>query len=114
MQMSLDIYLDIAVDTGGEHLHDIRLWSGNATHNLGPMWREAGIRDALYNRAGSFAGSILPELRRGLQDMEARPDVYRAMDPPNKWGDYDGAVRFLRELIEACKKHPRATIGIWA
>lgn len=86
----------------------------NVTHNLSPMWREAGIRDALYESNGQPARAIGPLLRIGLVKMLRNPDKYRAMNPPNGWGDYDGAIEFLTKAALACADYPDAPVRVWA
>lgn len=86
----------------------------NATHNLSPMWRQAGIRDALYESEGQTAGSILPTLRLGLAKMVASPAEYKALNPKNGWGSYEGALDFLRTVIAACEANPDAIIEVSA
>jgi hypothetical protein len=34
------------------------------------------------------------------------------MNPANGWGDYDGALEYLRDLLIACAAHPKAEIHI--
>jgi hypothetical protein len=46
--------------------------------------------------------------------MEADPEKYRAMNPENRWGDYEGAMGYLRRLAEACAANPRCVIGVYA
>jgi hypothetical protein len=38
--MSLDIWLETEVDTGGKEPHKVELYSGNITHNLNTMAEE--------------------------------------------------------------------------
>jgi len=67
-----------------------------------------GLR-ALDGAPCSEAGGVIA---RAVERMEADPDTYRAMNPPNGWGDYEGALAFLRRLAEACAEHPRATVRV--
>lgn len=83
------------------------------THNIAPMWSEAGCYDALYNSAGKRAADVVGEMAAALEAMKADPDKYRAMEPVNKWGDYDGAVEWLAKAIEAFRAHPTAVIEVW-
>jgi hypothetical protein len=109
--VSYAIWLEI--DTGsGEFATVAEL--GDYTANVGPMWCDAlngkllrEFRDAPCSEA---AGPLAAAVKR----MEADPDHYRAMNPPNGWGDYDGALRYLRNLAEACAEHPRCRIHIYA
>lgn len=90
------------------------VFSGNATHNLGRMWHKAGIHDALYESKDKLASSIILFLEAGLEKMKAEPDEYRKLNAPNGWGTYEGAIRFLEEVISACKEYPDAKIYISA
>lgn len=108
--MSLGIWL--SMDTGaGESLTSEGL---NYTHNVSPMWCAAGVYEVLYESDGQRAGDTLETLRAGIRDMENHPEKYRAMNPPNGWGGYEGALRFLRDWQAECAKHPNATIRVSA
>ena len=89
-------------------------YSGNATHNLRPMWAAAGCEDQFYEWEGRKADEALPFLRAGVAAMEADPDKFRALNPPNGLGDYDGALEWLWRAVAACVKHPNAVIHIHA
>ena len=110
--MSLDISLSIDADTGGEEPINICLFDENYTHNVTPMWRKAGVYDALYNSDGLHAIEISDKLSKGIQDMESKPDEYKLLNPENEWGNYDGALKFLIEFYEACQEHPKSIIGV--
>ncbi len=59
----------------------------NITHNLVPMWKKAGIYDALYNSEGMEAKEILPILIDGLADMIENKNEYESLNSPNGWGE---------------------------
>ena len=110
--MSYDVRLEI--DTGGEH----RAWvteCRSPTYNLGGMFREAlgvsmqkhGDEPALD---GMLAADALVIVSAALTRMAAEPGVFRALNPPNGWGNYDSAVEFLRWLQDECRNHPKATV----
>lgn len=109
--MSYDIWLEI--DTGAVEPLPV-LEVGNYTSNCGPMWAKAlgGRRLRDFNKApcSEAAGPLAEAVKR----MEADPDTYREMNPPNGWGDYEGALDFLRRLADACAENPKCRIGIWA
>lgn len=84
----------------------------NITHNLGAMWEEAGIYDALYNSAGMEASEVLPVLVNGLSDMIAYPEKYKKYNSPNGWGLYENAVPWLAELIKGFNENPDAIIEV--
>lgn len=110
--MSIRISLSVDVDTGGEEPISMCLFDENYTHNVTPMWKKAGVYNALYNSDGLHADDILDKLSRGVQDMESKPDEYKLFNPENEWGDYEGALEFLSEFYEACQEHPKSIIGV--
>ena len=100
--MGLDISL-----VKKEYLADM-----NITHNLVPMWKKAGIYDALYNSEDMEARDILPILIDGLADMVANEEEYEKLNSPNGWGLYENAVPWLIELIQGCKDYPDSVIEV--
>lgn len=86
--------------------------SFNATHNLIPMWRAAGVAEALYDSEGKLAGDIVPALKAGVADMKAEPQKFEAINL-NGWGDYDSALAFLERVLADCEAHPHLVIDIW-
>ncbi len=111
--MSLDIYLEMTLDTGNVD-YCVTLFDANITHNVAPMWIEAGVYDALYESDGKYAGDISEILINGLIDMKRYPEKYRAMNPANGWGNYEGALKFLDGIATACMHYPKALIRISA
>jgi hypothetical protein len=102
--MSLDIWLTAVVE------HEVV--SRNITHNLGKMWVEAGIYDALYRSEGKRAMDVLPELENGLVLMVNEPERFKKFSASNGWGTYEQAVPWLADLIEKFKEYPEGKIGI--
>ncbi|WP_030777278.1 hypothetical protein [Streptomyces sp. NRRL S-920] len=110
--MSYDIALYIDVDTGGPEPK--RFWPGgpgNYTSNVTPMWEKA-LGYPLRDLADKRAGDCVADLKRAAADMTANPQTYEAMNPPNGWGDYSGALMYLRDLRDACIAFPDATVDI--
>lgn len=114
--MSLDLELYVEVDLGSPSGLDTRVYiegtKVNATHNLVPMWQEAGIYEALYREHDQFAGDRLDLLKEGYADMIARPEIYKGLEPKNGWGTYTWAVDFLDHWIKACEEYPSARIEV--
>lgn len=110
--MSYDIALYVTVDTGGPEPHEFCPADiGNYTANVSGMWAEAlGYR--LAELKDETAGDYVDDLIRAVADMEANPVKCEAMNPANGWGDYDGALDYLRRLRDACAAHTKATIYI--
>jgi hypothetical protein len=103
--MSLDFSL---IETSP---HEV--FSLNITHNLGemaglyqPLWRpeELGIERA---------EGLVPLLREGLARLLDDPERFRAMNPGNGWGTYEGLVSFTERCIDACLSHPDALPRTW-
>lgn len=106
--MSYDIYLQI--DTGAEHptsVDDI----GNYTSNVSGMWTKA-LGYPLADLHDRNAGDAIADLDKAITTMQANCEEYRAMEPANGWGDYRGALEYLRKLREGCAKHPKTTIYV--
>ena len=102
--MSADIYLH-ADNCCSAHNH-------NVTHNLGPMFREAGVDWHDYENGDRSAAFLAVECSTALGALVDYPERFRAMNPPNGWGTYEGAVAFLARLIIDCAKHPEAKVEV--
>lgn len=99
--MSADYWLETP-NCHGEH-------SWNVTYNLGKMLRAAGFPEwrALADTPAVEAGGML---RKVADTLKADPDRFREFNPPNGWGDFEGAVEFLESFATGCAEHPEATI----
>ena len=60
---------------------------------IGPAWWR--LMDGLAGKDGSDF------LRPIIEQLEADPDHYRAMNPNNGWGNYDQLVTVLKEMRDA-------------
>lgn len=104
--MSVDAHIEVEIDGEWEYLDDTWI---NYTHNLSPMYREAGFPHWTdYDGApvSEFAGVI----RGALDRMEGNPERFRALNPPNGWGTYEGALDVLRQMYRSCRLHLN---GVW-
>lgn len=108
--MSLDFYI---VDEGKASGKEFELFSKNITHNVTPMWRKAEIFDELYESHGKQPKEIVEQLEQGLFMMQIHSEEYKLLNPANGWGNYEYAIQFLSNVIEACKLYPEAKIKIW-
>lgn len=106
--MSYDIWLTI--DTGGDEPAQVG-GSYNMTSNVAPMWRLAGADLAEFE--DKLAGDVLPVLQAAITDMDAHPEKYRPLNPPNGWGSYESCLKFLIELRDEFRRHPKATVAVW-
>lgn len=103
--MSLDISLRAT----------ITIFELNITHNLGDMADAAGIYMHLWrpDEIGiTTAGQLCAPLRAGLDELRANPDKYRAYNPANGWGTYEGFVESVARYLAACERNPDATIEV--
>lgn len=108
--MSWDFSLE--VDVGGEHPAEV--WDGpNYTYNVAPMYRLALSDDnGIRSIDGKRADGCVPILKHAICVMEASPDQFRALNPENGWGNYEGALKILKQLLDACQKMPKATMRV--
>ena len=97
--MSLDLYINCRCCNSS-------LFDRNITHNVSPMWKLAGVWEALYESDGIRCGDYLAVLEKGLDDMRLRPGEYRKLNPSNGWGSCESALNFLESVVEAVKKNP--------
>lgn len=107
--MSYDVYMEM--DSGNGHTAtaaDI----GNCTYNLAPMFCEALGKEGLRGLDGRLGEEVADTVWKGLRDMVTRQSFYEEMNPANGWGDYEGAVEYIRKLAYECSRHPKATIRI--
>lgn len=84
---------------------------GNYTSNVSGMWTKA-LGFPLRSLKGKRASEVLPELNRAVSHMVNNREEYIPMNPPNGWGDYEGALEYLRKLRDGCAANPDAEIHI--
>jgi hypothetical protein len=108
--VSYDISLCKTIDGVDHHVHDV----GNYTSNVSAMWRSAlGGRDlGELCDATEQAGGLVPLLDTAIDGMRADPAAYRAMNPANGWGCYEGALEYLQRLRLGCRLHPDAKVYV--
>lgn len=83
------------------------------TYNLSSMWRLARIFESSSSELdGMAAHEIGNRAARGLLRAVTRPELFKALEPDNGWGDYDGFVKMLTRLAVSCAENPTA-IGRW-
>lgn len=93
---------------------DNEVWSGNITHNLTEMAKEAGIYGLLWRPEESgvlSADDLRGPLASAVRHMEADPERFRKHNADNGWGTYEDFLRFTREVLEACERYPHARVG---
>lgn len=122
--MSLDVYLVgprrwVSCHCNCGHAHKAAekecFFGGNITHNLAAMAKAANLYYAMWRPeeiGAKLACHIEPALRLGLEALKAEPERFRAHNPENGWGSYEGLVDFVGQYLEACRKHPKARIEV--
>ena len=114
--MSYDV--DIRIDTGKLDddgsptltcVEEVR----NYTWNVMPMIAKATGWDSLNAQKGRSCAELIPILKAGIEDMEAKPDEYKLLNPPNGWGDFGGCLMFLKDILDACERHPKAVLWVY-
>jgi hypothetical protein len=105
--MSYDVSLYIS--TGADK--EAQVYESNHTSNCSGMWEDAGVD--LRTMKGTSAKDQLPILKQAVETLRANPEKYRAMNPPNGWGSYESALRFIENLANACEENPACTIYVW-
>ena len=80
------------------------------TYNLNPMWRLAGVFEGhpIDGLSGERAATIGIRASKGLLRAVTKPAEFKALEPDNGWGDYEGFVRTLTRLAIDCAEEPEA------
>lgn len=105
--MSLDFNLTAVRPT--------EVFSANVTHNLAAMAQEAGLYNVLWRPTENdfnVGGDAILALERGLELLKTEPDRFKALNPENGWGSYDVFVRFVEQVLEACRENRDAQISV--
>jgi hypothetical protein len=92
------------------------VYSGNITHNLGKMAKDAGIYQALWRPEEihiTKAKQLIGPLEDGLSLLLSDPERFKQFNPENGWGSYDILVEFVHEYLDACKRYPDAEVKAW-
>lgn len=111
--MSLDVYLYVDINTGGENPHRVELFEANITHNLNTMADAAGCYEALWRpeKVGiTSAEQLIPILEDSYRRLRENPQEFEKYNADNGWGTYEGLCRFMKNYLDACRKHPRALV----
>lgn len=89
----------------------------NYTHNCNAMMRDAGY-DWVYHLDMQQVNETLPQFQAMIETLKANPEKYRAMNPPNGWGNYDELVDILEKMMirskEIADRVPNAKWREWS
>jgi len=91
------------------------VFCGNITHNLSKMANMAGLYEALWRPEEldiTHAHQLIDILRDGLCLLKDAPVRFKALNPENGWGNYEGLVRFVEDYLKACEENPQAQIRV--
>lgn len=81
------------------------------TYNLTPMWVKGGV---VKSRSREMDGLTSDEL--GIRASRAvllavrYPDRFRALNPENGWGDFDGFLEIIVRTAVICADNPGAIV----
>lgn len=85
----------------------------NITHNLGRMAAAAELYDALWQPSElglTKAAQLIEPLRAGIAKLDAEPARFKAFNPVNGWGSYEGLLAFAVAYLAACEEYPDADV----
>jgi len=111
--MSLDVDLMVIKPTS--------IFSMNITHNLGKMAGEVKLSNGktLYDvlwrpdEHGYYTAQDISELLdEGWNILLAFPEKYKAYNPDNGWGEYNGLCEFVYRYRNACWETPDAELRV--
>jgi hypothetical protein len=92
---------------------DATLSTFNITHNFNKMAEAVGLYEVLWRPEEigiTIASQMIDPLEKGLKELEAHPDKYKAYTPPNGWGNYEGFVSFCNSVLQKCREYSDAVI----
>jgi hypothetical protein len=92
---------------------DTKLFSADITHNLNEMAKAVGLYEVLWRPEEigiTIASQMILPLEKGVKELEANPDKYKAYNPPNGWGNCEGFVSFCKSVLQKCREYPDAVI----
>lgn len=88
----------------------------NITHNLIEMAKAADLYIPVWkpeNIGITHASMLIEPLANGLQKLKAEPKKFKAYNPSNGWGSYEGLIAFVSDYLNACIRHPEARVRVW-
>ena len=106
--MSYDV--NLMINTGIEE-HEV-VDCGNYTYNVSAMYYKAFRGDGLKTIDGMKAGDAISFLKEAIIYFIEHEDELKLLNPENGWGDYEGALRYLQNILVECKLHPACTVRI--
>lgn len=93
----------------------VSVFDYNITHNLNNMAEKAGIYKHLWRPEEleiTQAYSLIEPLKKGLDLLKSEPERFKAFNPENGWGTYEGLVNFVEKYLQACIENPESEINV--
>ncbi len=118
--MSYDIWIEIPckkegkddwmpINDGYNYTSNVSKMFYEAFEKIGGNWRD--FHD--YNKEHMTCKKAIPLLKKAIKELEDNPEHYKQYNPPNGWGNYEGAINFLKNILSDCEKIPYGRIGFW-
>lgn len=110
--MGWDVYAKVK-DVDG-HEHEVGEWG--CTYNVSPMLRGAGLEMPEWTQEWiekADSKTIASRLGDTIATLEADPGKFKAMNPSNGWGSYDGLLETLKDIHRVALEYPSATWSAW-
>lgn len=104
--MSYDV--TFCADLGADELVPLEGGDRNYTSNVSGMWRKAlgGVSLGDLLDPDPVAETLVDPLNKAIAEMMESPAIFREMNPPNGWGDYDSLLKVLRDMRDAVPEWP--------
>ena len=81
------------------------------TDNLTPMWRLAGVVDGVTRELDGVRADVLADrAARGLMRAVSNPASFKALNPENGWGDFEGFIEILSHTAIVCAENREAIV----
>ena len=107
--MGWDVYLEADLGSGGAvQVGDL---DAHYTYNVSPMF-SAVIGTGLNELDGIRASEMAEKCVAILDAFNRDPAKFKAMNPSNGWGDFEGARKFIQTILNACREAPNATLRV--
>lgn len=96
-----------------DDFEEAKLSSLNITHNLNNMAKAVGLYEVLWRPEEigiTTASQMIVPLEKGVNELVANPDKYKAFNPVNGFGSYEDFVDFCKSVLRNCCEYPDAVI----
>lgn len=83
-----------------------------AQEEAGNYSGEGGAYEIAKTLPTVYARDLIPSMESGLAALKADPARFKALNPENGWGSYEGLVEFVEQYLAACKESPDAQVEV--